>query len=64
VADAGIILQAIVGYDAEEITSQQMTIPNYTADLKEKTSSLRVGIARPFFFDGLDSEVEAATTVT
>jgi aspartyl-tRNA(Asn)/glutamyl-tRNA(Gln) amidotransferase subunit A len=62
VADAAIMLQAIAGYDPEEVTSKQMTIPNYAAALREKTSSLRVGIARPFFFDGLDSEIETATT--
>ena len=61
VADAAIMLQVIAGYDPEEITSQQMTVPNYNAALKEKTSSLRVGIAHPFFFDGLAPEIEAAT---
>lgn len=39
-----------------------MTIPNYTAALKERTSSLRVGIAREFFFASLDPEIEAATS--
>jgi aspartyl-tRNA(Asn)/glutamyl-tRNA(Gln) amidotransferase subunit A len=61
VADAAIILQAIAGYDQQEITSQQMTVPNYTAALKERTSSLRVGIAHEFFFEALDTDIEAAT---
>jgi aspartyl-tRNA(Asn)/glutamyl-tRNA(Gln) amidotransferase subunit A len=61
VADAAIILQAIAGYDQQEITSQQMTVPNYAAALRGKTSSLRVGIAHDFFFDVLDPEIQAAT---
>ena len=61
VADAAIMLQAIAGYDPQEITSQQMTIPNYTAALKDRTSSLRVGIVREFFFASLDQEIDAAT---
>ena len=60
-ADAAIMLQAIAGYDQQEITSQQMTVPNYTADLRSKTSSLRLGIPHEFFFASLDPEIEAAT---
>jgi len=61
VADAAIILQALAGYDPQEITSQQMTVPYYAAAIRGKTSSLRVGIAHDLFFDGLDPEIEAAT---
>ena len=61
VADAAIMLQVIAGYDADEITSQQVNTPNYTAGFREKTSSLRVGIARQFFFEGLDPEIETVT---
>jgi aspartyl-tRNA(Asn)/glutamyl-tRNA(Gln) amidotransferase subunit A len=61
VRDAGIILQAIAGYDPQEITSQQMPVPNYTATLRSKTSFLRLGLAQEFFFDSLDGEIEAAT---
>jgi aspartyl-tRNA(Asn)/glutamyl-tRNA(Gln) amidotransferase subunit A len=62
VADAAIMLQAIAGYDEQDITSQHMTVPNYTAALRSKTSSLRLGIPREFFFSSLDPEIEAATT--
>jgi aspartyl-tRNA(Asn)/glutamyl-tRNA(Gln) amidotransferase subunit A len=61
VADAAIMLQAIAGYDQQEITSQQMTVPNYTATLRSKTSSLRLGIPHEFFFESLDPEIEAIT---
>ena len=60
VADAAIILQAIAGYDPLEMTSQQMSVPDYSAALHGKTSSLRLGVARDFFFAELHPEVEAA----
>jgi aspartyl-tRNA(Asn)/glutamyl-tRNA(Gln) amidotransferase subunit A len=61
VADAAIMLQAIAGYDQQEITSRQMTIPNYTATLRSKTSSLRLGLPHEFFFESLDPDIEAVT---
>jgi aspartyl-tRNA(Asn)/glutamyl-tRNA(Gln) amidotransferase subunit A len=60
-ADAAILLQAIAGYDAEEPTSQRMDVPNYSAAVGGKTSSLRLGVPREFFFAGLHPEIEAAT---
>jgi len=61
VADAATMLQAIAGYDQQEVTSEQMTVPNYTAALRGKTSSLRLGIPHEFFFTSLDAEIEART---
>jgi aspartyl-tRNA(Asn)/glutamyl-tRNA(Gln) amidotransferase subunit A len=60
VADAAIMLQAIAGYDAEETTSQRMEVPNYNSALGAKTSSLRLGVPREFFFAGLHPDIEAA----
>ncbi|MGH9786000.1 MAG: amidase, partial [Terriglobia bacterium] len=60
VADAAILLQAIAGYDPEETTSQKMDVPNYSSALGAKTSSLRLGVPREFFFAGLHPEIEAA----
>jgi Asp-tRNA(Asn)/Glu-tRNA(Gln) amidotransferase A subunit family amidase len=62
VTDAAIMLQAIAGCDKQEITSQQMTVPKYTANLRSKTSSLRLGLAHEFFFESLDPEIEATTS--
>ena len=60
VADAAVMLQGIAGYDPAETTSQQIVVPDYAAALLRKTSSLRLGIGRDFFFAGLNPEVEAA----
>jgi aspartyl-tRNA(Asn)/glutamyl-tRNA(Gln) amidotransferase subunit A len=60
VADAAVMLQSIAGYDSAETTSQQMSVPDYSAALNSKVASLRLGVARDFFFEGLHPEVEAA----
>ena len=60
VADAALLLQTIAGYDPEEITSIRMDVPNYTAALRQRTASVRMGVARDFFFEGLDPEIETA----
>src|SRR5438105_1081050 len=59
VTDTAFLLQAIAGYDAEEITSVRMDVPNYAAALRGR-SPVRLAIARDFFFEGLDSEIETA----
>lgn len=61
VADAGLLLQAISGYDSEDITSMRMDVPNYGAGLRQRPASVRLGLARDFFFEGLDPEIQAAT---
>lgn len=61
VADAAILLRAIAGYDPADVTSRQMPVPDYDAAVRSKVSSLRVGVAREFFFADLDPDIEAAT---
>lgn len=61
VADAAVLLQAIAGYDSEEITSIRLEIPNYTAALRQRPMSIRLGVAHDFFFEQLNPEIEAAT---
>jgi aspartyl-tRNA(Asn)/glutamyl-tRNA(Gln) amidotransferase subunit A len=60
VADAAVLLQAIAGYDPAEITSQQMPVPEFLTAINRNASMLRLGIARDFFFAGLNPEVEEA----
>jgi aspartyl-tRNA(Asn)/glutamyl-tRNA(Gln) amidotransferase subunit A len=60
VADTALLLQAIAGYDAQETTSEEIKIPDYTQGLGTKVSSLRIGVPREFFLTNLDPEIEAA----
>jgi aspartyl-tRNA(Asn)/glutamyl-tRNA(Gln) amidotransferase subunit A len=60
VGDAAVMLQAIAGYDAADTASRRMPVPDYGAALRTRVSSLRLGVAREFFFASLDPEIEAA----
>jgi aspartyl-tRNA(Asn)/glutamyl-tRNA(Gln) amidotransferase subunit A len=57
VEDAAIVLQAIAGYDSADITTADVPVADYVGALREDAKSLRVGVARAYFFDDLDSEV-------
>jgi aspartyl-tRNA(Asn)/glutamyl-tRNA(Gln) amidotransferase subunit A len=59
-ADAALLLQAIAGYDPQDITSEEMKVPDYEAALRAKVSSIRIGVPREFFFADLDPDIEAA----
>jgi len=60
VADAAIVLEAIAGYDAGDITSADLPVTDYIAVLKQGAGELRVGVPRDYFFDELDAEVASA----
>src|SRR5579864_4165423 len=62
VADAAVVLQAIAGYDRDDVTSRDIPVPDYTAALNLQTTPLKVGVARPYFFDDIDTEIERAVT--
>ena len=60
VEDAAIVLQAIAGYDPDDICSAEVPVTDYVSALKEDTKSLRVGIPREYFYEDLDPEVKSA----
>jgi len=60
VADAAILLSAIAGYDPLDTTSVSAPTADFTAALRVKVSTLRIGIPRAVFYDQLDPEIEAA----
>jgi aspartyl-tRNA(Asn)/glutamyl-tRNA(Gln) amidotransferase subunit A len=60
VADAAIVLQAIAGYDAADITTANVPLADYVSALREDAKPLRVGVPRGYFFDDLDPEVALA----
>lgn len=60
VADAASTLQAIAGFDADDITTENRPVGDYVSAMKETPRQLRVGIPREYFFDDLDSEVASA----
>jgi aspartyl-tRNA(Asn)/glutamyl-tRNA(Gln) amidotransferase subunit A len=60
VEDAAVVLQAIAGYDAADVTSADVPVEDYVSGLPEGVKSVRVGVVREYFFDELDAEVAAA----
>jgi aspartyl-tRNA(Asn)/glutamyl-tRNA(Gln) amidotransferase subunit A len=59
--DAALLLQAIAGYDPDEITSVDKPVKDYAAVTHQTSPSLRVGIPRDFFYADLDPEIKEAT---
>ena len=59
-ADAALLLQVISGHDSMDSTSVDTSVPDYPVTLDTPPKTLRVGLVREFFGEGLDSEVEAA----
>jgi aspartyl-tRNA(Asn)/glutamyl-tRNA(Gln) amidotransferase subunit A len=60
VSDAALMLQAIAGYDSEDATSTDIAVADYVGSLAAKTSSLRIGIPRAHFYEGLHPEIRTA----
>jgi aspartyl-tRNA(Asn)/glutamyl-tRNA(Gln) amidotransferase subunit A len=60
VEDAAIVLQAIAGYDADDIGSVDVPVADYLSGLREGAKGMRVGVPREYFFDDLDAEVASA----
>ena len=60
VADVAMLLQGIAGGDPNDSTSVDLPVPDYLAAIEKPRTELRVGIAREFFGEGLDPQVESA----
>jgi aspartyl-tRNA(Asn)/glutamyl-tRNA(Gln) amidotransferase subunit A len=58
--DAALLLRVISGQDPLDSTSVDAPVPDYAASLDTPPRSLRIGLVREFFGEGLDAEVEAA----
>ena len=57
--DAALMLQAMAGYDPEDVTSIDLDVPDYAAGLIG-TAAARLGLPREHFFEGMHPDVEAA----
>ena len=60
VRDVALLLGAIAGHDPMDATSVREAVPDYAAGLDSAPNPLRVGVAREYFGEGLDPEVESA----
>jgi len=60
VTDTAMLLQAIAGHDPEEPSSLRTPRTDYVAALGRRTSSLRLGVPRAFFYEDVDGEIQDA----
>ncbi|HEY4273551.1 MAG TPA: amidase [Candidatus Udaeobacter sp.] len=60
VMDAALMLQVIAGYNSQDPTTIDIPVPDYAATIATTTSSLRLGILRDYFDDGINPEIQAA----
>jgi aspartyl-tRNA(Asn)/glutamyl-tRNA(Gln) amidotransferase subunit A len=58
--DAALMLQVIAGYDPQDPGSIDLPIPDYVATIAASTSSLRLGIPRAYFYEGLHPDIHAS----
>jgi aspartyl-tRNA(Asn)/glutamyl-tRNA(Gln) amidotransferase subunit A len=57
VRDAAIVLRTIAGRDPMDATSAEVPVPDYVAELGKPVRGLKLGVAKEYFGEGLDSEV-------
>jgi len=60
VADAALLLEVIAGHDALDSTSVDKPVPSYTESVDQPVNPLTIGVAKEYFTEGLDPEVEQA----
>lgn len=60
VRDCALLLQVVAGRDPLDATASPQPVPEYLASLGGSIAGLRVGVPENFFFQGVDSEMEAA----
>ena len=60
VTDCAHLLNIIAGHDEMDSTSSAAEVPDYTKSLVEDVKSLKIGLPKEYFVEGMDPEVEQA----
>src|SRR5207302_6656085 len=58
VRDAALLLEVIAGHDRRDSTSVDRPVPEYSRNIEQPVQPVTIGIAREYFGEGLDAEVE------
>jgi aspartyl-tRNA(Asn)/glutamyl-tRNA(Gln) amidotransferase subunit A len=58
VTDAALLLEAIAGHDPHDSTSVDRSVPAYSKSVDQPVQPLTIGVAKEYFVEGLDAEVE------
>ncbi|HZJ13435.1 MAG TPA: Asp-tRNA(Asn)/Glu-tRNA(Gln) amidotransferase subunit GatA [Chthoniobacteraceae bacterium] len=60
VRDSALLLNVIAGRDAQDSTSLDVPVPDYTALLGRDLRGVKLGMPREYFIEGIDPQVDAA----
>ena len=60
VKDSAILMKAIAGRDPCDSTSADVAVPDYVEEIGKPVRSMKVGVPREYFGEGLDPEVRKA----
>ena len=60
VEDSALVLQAIAGYDPLDPSTVPVPVPDFLESLGRSLKGIKMGIPSNYYFDVVDSEVEAA----
>mgnify|MGYP003112573322 FL=1 len=58
--DCALMLNAMASFDPKDSTSIDREVPDYTADLNQPLSGLKIGIPKEYFGEGLNTGTEQA----
>ncbi|NDP48479.1 MAG: Asp-tRNA(Asn)/Glu-tRNA(Gln) amidotransferase subunit GatA [Sulfuriferula multivorans] len=58
--DCALLLNVMTGFDPNDSTSLERDKEDYTRDLEQPLTGLRIGLPREFFAEGLNNEVAAS----
>jgi aspartyl-tRNA(Asn)/glutamyl-tRNA(Gln) amidotransferase subunit A len=59
VRDAAILLRSMAGYDPNDTTSMDITVPDYEAAVTRSVKGMKIGIPREYRVAGMSAEIEA-----
>ncbi len=55
--DCALLLQSMSGFDPRDSTSVNQAVPDFSVDLNNDITGLKIGLPKEFFADGLDADV-------
>lgn len=58
--DCALLLEVLAGHDPYDSTSANLPTPEYSKTVNQPLKGLKLGIAREYFAEGLNKEIEAA----
>ncbi|SHE22765.1 Asp-tRNA(Asn)/Glu-tRNA(Gln) amidotransferase subunit GatA [methanotrophic endosymbiont of Bathymodiolus puteoserpentis (Logatchev)] len=58
--DTALMLQVMAGFDSQDSTSVDCAVPDYSADLNNSLTGLKIGLPKEFFDEALNSEMAAS----